>query len=85
MVSSGTSYTANTFASNDIYIPNYTSSNYKSAISDTVTENNATLSFADLYAGLWRSTSAITSITIGPNGTGFAQYSTFSLYGITKG
>ena len=85
LASPGTSYTANTFGSADLYIPNYMASNFKSVISDTVTENNATLSFAMLFAGLWRNTSAITSITIGPNGTGFAQHSTFTLYGITKG
>jgi hypothetical protein len=85
LASPGTSYTASTFGSGDLYIPNYVKSNFKSVISDTVTENNATLSFAMLFAGLWRNTSAITSITVGPNGTGFAQHSTFTLYGITKG
>ena len=32
--------------------------------------------------GLWRSTAAITSITVQVSGTGFASGSTFSLYGI---
>lgn len=36
-----------------------------------------------LYSGLWRSTSAISSITIAPGGgTLFNQYSSFALYGI---
>jgi hypothetical protein len=35
-------YTANTFSSTEIYIPNYTSSNYKSISTDSVQENNAT-------------------------------------------
>lgn len=36
-----------------------------------------------LNSGLWRSTSAVTSITFAPEtGTNFAQYSQFALYGI---
>jgi hypothetical protein len=33
-------------------------------------------------SGLWRSTSAITSITFDPSAADFAQYSSFALYGI---
>jgi hypothetical protein len=33
-------------------------------------------------SGLWRSTSAITSITFDPSSADFAQYSSFALYGI---
>lgn len=36
----------------------------------------------DAIVGLWRSTSAITSITFITGGTGFASGSTFTLYGI---
>jgi hypothetical protein len=35
-----------------------------------------------LRSGLWMITSAINSIVITPNGTNFAQYSSFALYGI---
>jgi hypothetical protein len=55
--------TANTFGNTEFYIPNYTSSNYKSFSVDGVTENNATAAFA-LYAGLWSNTAAITSFRL---------------------
>jgi hypothetical protein len=78
------SYTANTFTSGEIYIPNYTSSNYKSTSSDDVQESNAAGVFSYLSAGLWSNTSAITSITITPTSSNsFAQYSTFYLYGVS--
>ena len=81
-LSEGPSQTASTFASNEIYIPNYTSANYKSYSGDSVTENNATTSYATMTAGLWSNTAAITSIAFTVPGTSFAQYSTFSLYGL---
>jgi hypothetical protein len=76
-------YTANTFSNGEIYIPNYTSSNYKSYSADSVTENNATTSFATMLAGLWSNTSAINSITmVLGSGASIATGSTFSLYGL---
>jgi hypothetical protein len=76
-------YTANTFANNEVYIPNYTSSNYKSSSVDSVTENNASGALADLQANLWSNTAAVTSITLAPNGSNnFSQYSTAYLYGV---
>ena len=80
LASSG--YTANTFGSTDIYIPNYRSANYKSTSADSVQENNATASYTLLDAGLWSDTSAITSVNLIPAGGTFAQYSTATLYGI---
>jgi hypothetical protein len=76
-------YTASTFSNTEIYIPNYTSANYKSYSSDTTTENNAAAIFQYLVAGLWSSTAAITSIKFTAGGAGtFTQYSTFYLYGV---
>ncbi len=75
--------TANTFSNNYMYIPNYTSSNNKSVSMDGVSENNATSANADLIAGLWSNSAAITSISLLIDGGGnFAQYSTATLYGI---
>lgn len=81
----GSAATASTFGNFEIYIPNYASSYYKSVLLDSVTENNAAEAWAVLGAGLWSTTSAITSIKLEPiYGTtqNFAQYSTATLYGI---
>lgn len=82
--SNGNGSTASTFGNTSIYIPNYTSSNNKSSLSDDVGENNGTTSYMDVIANLWSNSAAITSITFVPQtGTGtFRQYSTFTLYGI---
>lgn len=74
--------TANTFGNASIYIPNYTSSNYKSVSSDSVSENNSTTAFSRLVAGLWSSTSAINQITITTDTGDVAQHSSATLYGI---
>jgi hypothetical protein len=78
--------TSNTFGNNSVYIPNYTSSNAKSASVDAVNENNATAANQFINALLWTGTAAITSIQIDSTSAGdFVQHSTFTLYGITAG
>jgi hypothetical protein len=79
------SATASTFGNIEITFPNYTSSNYKSYSIDSVTENNATgtdSAYADLAAGLWSQTTAISSLGFSQSSGSFVQYSTFSLYGL---
>jgi hypothetical protein len=82
----GPSSTALTFGNLEIYVPNYTSSNYKSWSADTVTENNsssASVILNSLIAGLWSNTAAITSVSFSADNSGvFAANSTFSLYGL---
>ena len=80
----GASSTSNTFASTDVYIPNYKSSNYKSFIYDGVSENNASTAYIDLVSGLWSNTAAITSITLAASYGNFVANSTFYLYGIAN-
>jgi hypothetical protein len=80
--SNGTTSTANTFTSNEVYIPNYSSSNNKSVSVDGVMENNATAGYDMLTAGLWSASAAITSITISLSSGSFVQYSTAYLYGV---
>ena len=75
--------TSNTFSSTSIYIPNYASSGNKSISTDTVTENNATQAYQVINAGSWAS-GAITSVELLTDSP-FLQYSTASLYTITKG
>jgi hypothetical protein len=74
--------TANTFNSTKIYIPNYAGSNYKSYSVDNVMETNDTTTYADFFAGLWSDTAAINAISIGVSN--LVQYSTASLYGISR-
>lgn len=75
-------YTSNTFDSTNVYISNYTGSTNKSFSAESVVENNATLGWQFMVAGLWSNTVAITSIQITPNTGNFIAGSTISLYGI---
>lgn len=78
----GTS-TSSTFTSQEVYIPNYTSSNAKSFSVDITQEANQTLAYAHLFAGLWTGTTAVTAITFTDhNSNSFTSGSTFSLYGV---
>jgi hypothetical protein len=78
----GSSATASTFNNTEIYFPNYAGSTNKSFSVDSVTENNATTAYADLAAGLWSQTAAITGINISITSNNLVQYSTAYLYGI---
>ncbi len=73
------------FSSNEIYIPNYSGSNYKCVSVDTVVERNtAGGNELGFYSTLWAQTAAITSITLVSNGYTLAQYSTAHLYAISN-
>jgi hypothetical protein len=80
----GTGFTTDTFSSGKAYIPNYTSSNFKSVSVDNVIENNNTTSYLSVCAGLWSNTGAITIAKITPTSGSFAAGSTFYLYGISN-
>jgi hypothetical protein len=84
LYANSTSYTGSTFANSEVYIPNYAGTSAKSVSVDAVTETNATAADMALFAGLWNSGSAITSIKLLPNSGNFVQYSTATLYGISK-
>jgi len=76
--------TASTFGNSDVYIYNYTSSSAKSTSEDSVEENNTSECYAQITAGVWTLTNAITSIKLTSEATSFVQYSTATLYGIKK-
>jgi hypothetical protein len=81
--------TASTYSNLEFYIPNYTSSNFKQVLIDGVKESNSASTAIQTYmkAALWRNTAAVTSLNFGTNisAPNFENYSTVSLYGITKG
>lgn len=76
--------TANAFGNSELYLPSYTASQDKPVSIFTSTEyNSATVDEnINLIAGLFRSTSAISSITITPFTGDFVSGSSFYLYGI---
>ena len=76
-------YTSYVFNNTSIYIPAYTSSNYKSVIADGVDENNSTTNYSWFHAGLWRSTAAINRVQFFVEAGGnLAAGSQITLYGI---
>jgi hypothetical protein len=78
------SATANTFSSNEIYIPNYASAANKTfSTFDVTSTNSATQADQSLLAGLFRSTTAISSIKL-EGSTNLIAGSSFYLYGISK-
>ena len=86
--SCGASALADTFATWTIWIPNYSNTaNFKQVIIQAASENNSTTfghTEMNLIAGLFHSTSAIDEIEIFClNGADIAEYSTFTLYGVT--
>jgi hypothetical protein len=81
----GDTATASTFSNNEIYIPNYTSATAKTFSSNSVTENNVAAAYATIAAGSWTGTAAVTSVKLFDPTYLFVQYSTASLYTITKG
>jgi hypothetical protein len=75
--------TSSVFSNTQIYISNYASANFKSFGVDATQENNsATESVLHLRAGLFSSTTAISSIQCFLQSGNFAQYSSITLYGI---
>jgi hypothetical protein len=74
-------YISGTRSTNIVHIQNYSNATtYKTHISRFSPSNL----YAGTYVGLWRSTSAITSISIIPASSTFASGSTFTLYGIAS-
>jgi hypothetical protein len=81
-----TNATASTFSNIELYIPNYTSTTSKPISSFGVGETNSgTDAKMQAVAGLYRNTTALSSLTFNVNfATNFVQYSSFYLYGISN-
>jgi hypothetical protein len=79
--------TANTFGNGGLYIPNYANtSSAKSFSADIIDENNATTAIQWITAGLFNSTTAISSLEFFGDAAGnFVAGSIISLYKVTKG
>lgn len=76
---------ASSFSSNEVYIPNYTSSSFKQTLTESAVESNETTNlYLSMHGQLYRNASAINSVKFVPELGNFAQYSTFTLYGIKK-
>lgn len=78
--------TANTFSSNEIYLPNYKWSNAKCGSTVSVHENNATAAERFFAANYINLTDPITSIELQITGVSynFVPYSSAYLYGISN-
>lgn len=75
--------TANTFGASVIDILNYANTNtYKTLRGLGGIDTNTTVDYIILASGNWRSTSAVSTITLVPGAGSYAQYSHFALYGI---
>jgi len=87
LINGGTS-TTSSFSNGEMYIPSYASSTNKPLSIDSRTETNATTSaITNMTAGLFRDTTAISSITMYSGATSspsdsFVSGSSFYLYGI---
>jgi hypothetical protein len=81
----GSAYTtANAFSNISVYLPNYAGAASKSYSIDSVNENNASGAIQSLMASRWSGVAAVTSLTLTLNSGNFAQYSSATLYGISK-
>jgi len=80
-------YTANTFGSTNIYIPNYTSANNKSISGESLGENNDATNWGIVFSSnVWSQTSPITSIQLTNEAAAtILEFSSATLYGITAG
>lgn len=74
--------TANSFETSVIDILDYANTNKFKTVKILSGWDANGSGLAALWSGHWRNTNAITSITLFPNANGFAQYSSFQLYGV---
>lgn len=86
-ISAANTSTSNSFSNIQFVISNYSSTTkYKPWLADGAHETNGSPAYHTLATGVYSSNSAVTSITLEPEtGTGFLEYSSASIYGVTFG
>lgn len=87
LYSDGAVATANTFSSSEVYISSYSGGNFKQVLFQNAVENNSVGTNANILlmaAGLFRSNTPITSMTITAVNGIFAQHSSWTLYGVSS-
>jgi len=77
-------YTASTFASTEIYIPNYAVTSVHPSSVESTQENDSASNVQMIITNFWNNAAAITAIRIVPFSGTFDQYSTAFLYGISN-
>ena len=76
---------ASTFNSYELYIPSYTASQNKPmSVYGVVEQNSSQIAGISAHAGLFRSTTAISSIKFSPESGNYVSGSSFYLYGISN-
>jgi len=79
-ITNSSQYTSNNFSFNNIsHFMNYSNTSVNKTV---LSRTNAAASATEIYAGLWRSTSAIDTISISAYDGSLAIGSTFTIYGI---
>jgi hypothetical protein len=80
----GSTFGAGSFSSGECYFFNYANTSYNKTMSMEATQSGSAGGYSQSFtSGIWPSTSAITSITLTPDGGGnFAVGCTLSLYGL---
>lgn len=76
------SSTSNVFDAHVIDVLDYANTNKYKTVRTLGGWEDSTQGRVFLRSGLWMNTAAITSITLTPSSSNFAQYSSFALYGI---
>jgi hypothetical protein len=83
--SNGANATPSTFSNNSLYVANYAGNTNKVYSIESVTESNSGTVIQMIVGGVWSQTAAITALSLVASSGTFVQYSTATLYGITKG
>ena len=78
----GLSATANSFGNGEIYIPSYTASQSRPISGFGVSETNASAAIMWTIADLYQNSTAVSQISLYPDGGNFVSGSSFYLYGI---